>query len=636
VLWEQFLMDTLMENIPDSIYFKDVDSRFLRVNRAMALRCVLADPADAVGKTDFDFFSREHAQEALEAEREIMRTGRPVVNLEEMETAPDRPTVWVSTTKMPLRDSSGAIIGTFGVSRDITPRKEAEEALRRSEETYHSLVQDATYGICRWTIDGPFTSANPALVEMLGYGSEDEILALDLTRSLWVDVNECQRVVAGVGRDGRLEGVEGHWKRKNGEEILVRMSGRAARIAQPVDGGRPAFEMIVEDITEHRALEEQLRQSQKMEAVGRLAGGLAHDFNNLLTAVLSSCDMLGSELSADSPQWEDVKAIRNAAQRGAELTRKLLAFSRQQPLEVRPHSLAALVTDFVRLSRRVIREDIEVLVKAAAPETTITADAGAIEQILMNLVTNASDAMPAGGKLVIEVDRIALDEDHHEAFGWGSPGDYVILAVSDTGVGMEPETLRRLFEPFYSTKAVDRGTGLGMPMVYGLVKQHHGFTHVYSEPGQGTTVRLYFPAAAATGAEPERIVPVPHKPRGGSEVVLLVEDDASVSRAASRVLEKHGYTVLKATDGQEALKIMATCTPPPDLIISDVVMPRMTGPQLLSKLREAGPVPKVLFNSGYAASETLERTTLEPGIPFLRKPWTLSELLLKVREVLDA
>jgi CheY-like chemotaxis protein len=274
-----------------------------------------------------------------------------------------------------------------------------------------------------------------------------------------------------------------------------------------------------------------------------------------------------------------------------------------------------------------------VTVRVSAPETPVNADPGAIEQILMNLVTNAGDAMPAGGRLAIEVGREVVDEEHWRAFGWGRPGEYVTLSVSDTGSGMDEETLRRIFEPFFTTKPVGQGTGLGMSMVYGLMKEHGGFVHVSSEPGRGTIVRAYFPAVAAEAAAAAR--GPARQARGGAETNLQVEDDDGVRHAAARVLEKFGYTVVTALDGYDALDIMDASATPPDLIISDVVMPRLSGPHLLSKLREAGKEPRMLFTSGYTARDVAGRTQLEPGVAFLAKPWTIAELLRKVREVLD-
>ena len=507
-------------------------------------------------------------------------------------------------------------------------RKRSTEALRASETKYRSLVEHAALGISRTTFEGRFVAVNPALVKMLGFDSEAELLALDLAPDLYVNPEDRRRLVAQYRDAEHVEGVEVEWKRKDGKPITVRLSGRPMR-----DETFAGFEMMIEDVTARRVLEAQFRQSQKMEAIGQLAGGVAHDFNNLLTAVLASGDLLRSALPADSPLSEDADAISRAARHGAELTQKLLAFSRRQPLEIRTLSLGAVAEAFTRMARRVVPEDVEVVLRVAAPDGTIRADQGAVEQILMNLVTNARDAMPTGGKLLIEIGRGTLDQEHREAYGWGEPGEYVTLVVSDTGVGMDAETLRHIFEPFFTSKPTGQGTGLGMSTVYGLVKQQNGFVHVYSEPGRGTTVRVYFPvfhgeAAAIVEQETPAV-------RGGSETIFLVEDNEAVRRAAKRVLAKFGYQVLTASDGAEALQVMASGGPAPDLIISDVVMPGTSGPELLARLREAGPVPKFLFTSGYTERDVHERTKLDPHIPFLAKPWTVNDLLRKVREVLD-
>jgi CheY-like chemotaxis protein len=326
--------------------------------------------------------------------------------------------------------------------------------------------------------------------------------------------------------------------------------------------------------------------------------------------------------------------IHQAAQRAAELTRDLLAFSRQQPLELQAVPLGGLVADFARLARRIVPEDVEVSVRVEAPGAVVRADPGAIEQILMNLVTNSRDAMPSGGALRLVVGHGTLDEDYRRVHGWGTPGEYIMLSVADTGAGMDAKTQQHIFEPFFTTKPVDQGTGLGLAMVYGLVKQHGGFISVYSEPGLGTTVRIYFPVITEA-VSPKRAAAAAEI-QEGKETILLVEDDATLRRTAKRVLEKFGYTVVTATDGLDALTIIRARATPADLIISDVVMPHASGPQLLSALREAGAAPRMLFTSGYAARDVQERATLESGVPFLPKPWTIAELLRKVREVLDA
>lgn len=445
------------------------------------------------------------------------------------------------------------------------------------------------------------------------------------------DAPRIQEAVARTLKDGTPYFVEHRIIRPDGSERIVQEQSTLVRD----EAGRPQRMVgTVLDVTEARQLENQLRQAQKMEAVGRLAGGMAHDFNNLLTAVLATSDMLATDLAGDKVHREDVEIIRAAAARGADLTRKLLAFSRRQRLTLDTVSLPALLAEFTKLARRVVPEDVEVTSRSRVEEAMVRADPVAVEQMLMNLVTNARDAMPAGGKLLLEIDRITLDHTRCRAWGWGQPGDYVTLTVADTGAGMDAETVRRIFEPFYTTKRVGEGTGLGMAMVYGLVKQHDGYINVESEPGRGATVRIYFPATAgAARAAPEE---QPPEVEGHGEMILVVEDDATLRQSARRVLERSGYSVVTASDGFEALAYMESAGDRPDLIITDVVMPRVSGPHMVSQLQAAGRAPRVLFTSGYPAHDMHERTTLDPTAPMLVKPWTINELLRRVREVLDA
>jgi len=300
---------------------------------------------------------------------------------------------------------------------------------------------------------------------------------------------------------------------------------------------------------------------------------------------------------------------------------------------MRSVAVEPLVQEFLRMARRVVAEDVDVELAVEADGAAVVADPAALEQILMNLVTNARDAMPAGGRMRIEVGRVSLGEEDCRAYGQGTPGEYVVISVHDTGAGMDAETQRRMFEPFFTTKPVGKGTGLGMPIVYGLVKEHNGFVRTYSKVGRGTTVRVYLPAASESMPAPR---PANAEARGGSETILLVEDDEALRRSGTRVLTRYGYTVITANDGREALEIVRSAAEPPDLIVSDVVMPHVGGPELLRALREAGVAAKVLFTSGYPVRDVHERTPLEPGVPFLAKPWTIQELVRRVREVLDA
>jgi signal transduction histidine kinase len=383
-----------------------------------------------------------------------------------------------------------------------------------------------------------------------------------------------------------------------------------------------------------QASEAQLRQAQKLEAIGTFAGGIAHDFNNVLSTILITVEELREELPPASRPSASLETIHRAGERGADLTKKLLAFGRRQQMEFHNVTLAGVLRELVGMVRRLVPGTIAITYRADGPGPTVRADAGALEQIALNLITNARDAMPAGGAILVEVEQRTLDERTCAAHGWGSPGEYAVLTVSDTGSGMSDETVRKVFEPFFTTKPVGEGTGLGMAIVYGLVKAHDGFIGVYSELGRGTTMRVYFPAVAASA---ERVVVERQdaEVRGGTETILLAEDEPSLRVAAARVLRKQGYTVLTASDGVEALEIYRAQREAIDMVVSDVVMPRLGGVELVRELRNEGASVKVLLTSGYAAP-TSESLPVDPPVPVLTKPWTVPNLLRRIRELLDA
>jgi len=384
---------------------------------------------------------------------------------------------------------------------------------------------------------------------------------------------------------------------------------------------------------ERDTLDQQQRRTEKMEALSQLAGGMAHDFNNLLTTILTTADLIGGELIGDSTVLSDLETIKTASRRGSELIRKLLAFARRQRLDLQPVVLGTLLQDTAVVLRRLLPADVELQLEVHEPGCAARADPVAVEQILINLVTNARDAMPGGGTIAIGTACEDVSLAACARRGWGTPGRYAVLSVADTGVGMDPETQRHLFEPFFTTKPVDAGTGLGLAMVYGLVRQHDGFVDVLSTPGTGTTVRVLLPAAepAARRASPAAGT----AQLRGTETILLAEDEDALRRAATRVLEKHGYRVLEAANGAEALEVFGRHETEIALIVADVVMPTLGGPQLIRELRAAGKGVKVLFTSGYPARDAQETRALDPGLPFLAKPWTITELLRRVREVLD-
>jgi two-component system, cell cycle sensor histidine kinase and response regulator CckA len=529
----------------------------------------------------------------------------------------------------PVRDPGGAVAGVIGVGTDITERCRAEEALRRSEESHRALVQHAAYGIYRSSLDGRFLTVNPALVRMLGYESAEELLGVDLETQVYVDPEQRHKILARFDTGNIVEGAEVSWKRRNGERILVRLSGRAVR--RP-DGTIECFETIAEDITERRALEDQLRQSQKMEAIGQLTGGIAHDFNNLLTIILANTQLLAKAIPAERAEAQtDLRDVVAAALRGRVMVQELLGFARRSSLDLQAIRLDELIADLTGFLRRILPADVEIVVSGDADLPEVKADPHAAEQILFNLATNARDAMPNGGVLLIETRRVEISHEQHVAWGTRRAGEHVCLMASDTGVGMDRETRTHMFEPFFTTKPAGKGTGLGLATVYGLVKQHGGGIDVESEPGKGTRFCIYLPtsdepSAPARPAVPERAV------GGGRETILLVEDDDQLRRSAKRILEDAGYQVVSAADGLEALEALRH-TAGIGLVFSDLVMPRLGGRALYDAARREGRTVPFLFASGY--SDPSRATSPDPSVPMLRKPWTGTDLLGRVRDILD-
>jgi len=509
--------------------------------------------------------------------------------------------------------------------------KRNEEALRRSEARYRSLVQSAVYGIYRSSLEGRFFDVNPALISMLGYDSAEEVLALDPKLDVFVDPSEQMRVMAEFRRGARLDNVEVRWKRKDGSAITVRLSGRV--VNNPEETAE-VVEIIAEDITERRVLENQFRQAQKMEAVGRLAGGVAHDFNNLLMVISGYAEVLLEHTRKNDPLYTKIEAIHQATDRATTLTRQLLAFSRKQLLELKVVDLNLIVEDIKRLLRPLIGENIELQTQLAPDLGRTRADAGQIEQVLMNLVVNSKDAMPNGGKIIIQSANARLNhEDVRREYSYIHPGLYVVLSVTDTGEGMDKETQLRIFEPFFTTKEKGKGTGLGLSTVYGIIKQSGGYVLVQSEPGQGTTFRIYLPRVE-DALEPVGTLGTSSSQNGGSETVLLVEDEESVRQLVRETLESKGYKVLEADNGEAALRIVSNYSDKIDMLITDVVMPGMSGRELSARLCASRPQTKVLYLSGYTEDAIGHEGVVDPDTAFLQKPFTLQMLSRKVREVL--
>ena len=508
-------------------------------------------------------------------------------------------------------------------------RKRTEEQLHESERKYRLLFETNPEPMFVYDFETlRILAVNGAAIARYGY-SEAEFLALTI------------RDLRPVEEQGRLDQELARRPDEGAVRTGVRHRAKDGRlfevdlVARPLEfAGRRARLVLARDVTAQRHLENQLRQSQKMEAVGQLAGGIAHDFNNLLTAILGSTQLLLQATPPGDVRREDVEEIRNAGLRAAELTRQLLAFSRRQVLAPKVLELNAVVANMDKMLRRLIGDDVELATALHAEAGAVNADPGQLEQVLLNLVVNARDAMPGGGRVLIETTRLLLRDELVERRHRLAPGDYVCLAVTDSGLGMDEATQAHLFEPFFTTKEVGKGTGLGLATVYGIVKQSGGYIWVYSEPGRGTTVKVYLPRVRGA-AEPPLPAPEPPPLRGGNETVLLVEDAAPVRTLARRSLEARGYRVLDAADGPSAIELSARHAGEIDVLVTDVVMPGMSGRELAERLAPTRRGMKVLYTSGYTDDAMVRQGVLNAGVAFLQKPFVPDTLARKVRDVLD-
>jgi len=511
--------------------------------------------------------------------------------------------------------------------------RSVQENLRRSELNFRSLVTNAPYGICRCDSTGKILDANPAFLELLGYSSATELIGQHIY-DLYGDTEQWFFLADSLRAAEPFKGLTAEWKRKDGSPTGVRVSGRSVPNGR---GGGVVFELFAEDITERRALEQQLRQSQKMEAVGRLAGGIAHDFNNLLMVISGYSEFLLERIGAEPELRAPAQEIAGAADRASSLTRQLLAFSRKQMLAPKMVNLNSVVTENLKMLTRMIGEDIDLVMVPTESLWPVRADSGQIEQVIMNLAINARDAMPSGGKLTIETSNVTLDEDYVRYHAPIRPGDYVMTAISDTGVGMDTETQSHIFEPFFTTKG-PKGTGLGLSTVYGIIKQSGGYIWVYSEVGKGTTFKIYLPRVAATGETAIAQAAASGEVRAvepGTETILVVEDEANLRYLARQYLEKQGYRVIEAADGAVAMQIAVAHEGVIHLLLTDVIMPGMNGRELAQRICEIRPNVKVLYMSGYTENVVGHNGTLDAGVRLLQKPFNLRDLKNIVREVLD-
>jgi PAS domain S-box-containing protein len=528
-----------------------------------------------------------------------------------------------------VRDALGAMADQLAVGIE---RRRAADELRQAEERFSKVFRLSPVAIAISTLDEDrYVDANDAFLALIDARREEVVGRTAHELGVWADPAQWAGVMDGLRRDGTASNVELATRTKQG--VLGSVLASFERIEL---GGRPCLLSLVHDMSARKQLEEQLRQAQKMEAVGRLAGGVAHDFNNLLSVITGYCDLLLRPMAPEAQGRVQIEEMRGAAEAATSVTRQLLAFSRRQVNEPRVLDLSGVVGKTERMLQRLLGSDIALVTRLASGAAAVHADPGQIEQVVMNLAVNARDAMPTGGRLVIETAVVELDETAVRDDPTVRPGCYVMLAVRDTGVGMDPQTQARIFEPFFTTKDVGKGTGLGLATVYGIVRQSGGLIRVESEPGQGTTFRVYLPQVdeAAAAVEAGTVAPRPAGAPRGSEVVLVVEDSDPLRAFGREVLELQGYTVLDAPNGLAALEMAVSHEERIDLLVSDVVLPGMNGRELAGRLTSQRPLLKVLFTSGHPA-EVLERYGIEAGDSYLQKPFTLDSLARKVREVLD-
>jgi PAS domain S-box-containing protein len=502
-------------------------------------------------------------------------------------------------------------------------------ALKDSERKYRTLFEESKDVLYIGKPDGKLLDINLAGVELFGYDSKVEMLDISIERDLFVNFQERQFCMRALEEQGFIKDYEVVMKKKNGVHVTVLMT---AIIDRDETGKLTTYRGIMKDVTEWKRLEQQLFQAQKMEAVGQLAGGIAHDFNNILTAIIGYGNLLKAQMP-DGPLMTYLNHILDSADRAAKLIQDLLAFSRRQMISPRLINLNEIVKGIENILSRLIGDDIELSVQFTDRKLAVIADGTQIEQVLMNLATNARDAMPDGGSLFISTELAYIDDRFIKTYGYGRAGEYALITFSDTGSGMDEKTKEKIFEPFFSTKEVGKGTGLGLAMVYGIVKQHNGYVNVYSEAGNGTTFRIYLPLMRKETGERKKAELLTLT--GGKETILLAEDDFSVRKFIRVLLEGVGYTVIEAGDGEEALKAFVEHKDSVKMLILDIMMPKKNGKEVFENIRGLKPQVKALFISGYTSDMVHQKKIVEEGFDVISKPVSSVKLLTKVREILE-
>ena len=636
------LFENIIEFLPDATFIIDKDKHIIAWNRAMEemtglpKKDIVGNLYDSLGGyfygkprgglLDLVFtYDKEIASKYLNLKKK-----RDVLYAEAFAPALYKGKgayIWV--TASPLFDTSGNMKGAIESIRDISDRKNFEDALRASEEKYRTLFEESKDAVYISTPEGKYVNINQAGVELFGYSSKEELLAIDIANDLYFNPEDRKIFENMLYQNGFVKDYQILMKRKDGKKLTILST---SSIVRDELGAVKAYRGIMHDVTEHKNLEQQLLQAQKMQAVGQLAGGIAHDFNNLLTAIIGYSDLELTKLPEDTVTAKNIKIIRDAGEKAASLVRQILAFSRKQVLEMSILNLNMIVEDMGKLLTRTIGENIALELNIKTQVKNIMADPGQIGQILLNLAINARDAMPSGGRLSIGTSDVCLDEDFIKTRQGVAAGNYVLLSVTDTGYGMGREMQDRIFEPFFTTKEPGKGTGLGLSTVYGIVQQHNGCIWLYSEEGKGSTFRIYLPAVKGETKEAEHTASII---ASGTETILVVDDEPDIRKFIFDMLQPLGYKVFEASCADEALRISDEIQDIIDLLLTDLTMPGMNGLELRELFLKKSPAIKVIVMSGYGDEAVTGKNITKEDIIFMQKPFTFVKLENKLRDVLD-
>lgn len=608
----------------------DPQLNFIRVNRAYA-NADEKEPSFYPGKNHFDLFPNKENEEIF---RRVVKTGEPhFANAApfQYEEHPERGVSYWDWSLVPIKDVDRAVASLIFTLLNVTERIQAEAAVIESEEKYRTLFEESKDGIIMTTPAGKIQNANLACAEMLGFPSEKELLVLNSAYDLYQQPENRDAYVRTMMRQGFVKNYELDLKRTDGSPLVVSMSSTAL---QDEKGKIVSFRGIMHDMTAHRLLEQQLFESQKMEIVGQLAGGVAHDFNNFLTAIEGYIDLAAMELPADSVAAEDLKEARAASDRAAKLARQLLLFGHREHAEMVPVDLNQVVSDFMKVLGRLIGESYSVQVDLAEDLEPVNADTGHIDQVLMNLVINARDATPDGGAISISTRNILIDHKFELRTVEHKPGRYVCIKVRDWGTGIDHQTLPHIFEPFFSTKGRGKGTGLGLSVVYGIIKQHGGWIDVDSAPGAGSTFKLYLPATDILPEEAVSVTAAEKRSTGHGERILLVEDEDSIRALVKKMLTGNAYSVVDVPDAEQALAAYDEADGDFSLLFTDIVLPGQNGVTPADELCRRNPRLNILLASGYSDESDWKAIEIH-GYRFLRKPYSLPELLRIIAELVQ-